>query len=169
MEVVEAIRSRRSIRKYLDRPIEDEKLREVLDAARLAPSGVNRQEWKFVIVRDPDNRRELAAATRNQEWIAAAPVIVACAATDTKVTTGSGEPAHRIDVSIAVDHMTLRARELGLGTCWIGAFDQRKAEQILNAPESAEVIVLMTLGYPAEEGRDRGRKALEKIVSYEKF
>jgi len=169
MDVLEAIRTRRSIRSYLPKEVEKEKLEQVLKAARLAPSGNNRQAWRFIVVTKQDIREKLAGITRGQSFIADAPVVIAAVATDPKVTTGSGEPAHRIDVSIAVDHMTLAAHALGLGTCWIGAFDQRGAERVLGVPETAEVIVLLTLGYAAEEGIFRGRKALEDIVSYNQY
>lgn len=169
MDVMEAIRMRRSIRSYLPREVEQEKLEQVLQAARLAPSGNNRQAWKFVVVRDPALRKELAGIARGQDFVAEAPVVIAALATDTTTTTGSGEPAHRIDIAIAVDHMTLAAHALSLGTCWIGAFDQRGAERLLGVPSTAEVIVLLTLGYPASEGVFRGRKPLEEIVSYDKY
>ncbi len=169
MDVFEAIRTRRSIRSYMPKEVEQEKLDKILEAARLAPSGANRQAWKFVVVTDPELRKELAGITRGQSFIADAPVVIAAVATDPKVTTGSGEPAHRIDVSIAVDHMTLAAHALGLGTCWIGAFDQKGAERVLKVPETAEVIVLLALGYAAKEGVFKGRRPVEEIVSYNKF
>lgn len=169
MDVLEAIRTRRSIRSYLEKAVEQEKLDHVLEAARLAPSGANRQAWKFVIVKDKDLRKKLAGITRGQSFVAGAPVVIAAVATDPSVTTGSGEPAHRIDIAIAVDHMTLAAHALGLGTCWIGAFDQRGAERLLGVPDSAEVVVLLALGYAAEEGKFRGRKSIEEIVSHDKY
>ena len=169
MDVLEAIKTRRSIRSYLPKEVEREKLDQILEAARLAPSGANRQEWKFIVVTEPGLRRELAGITRGQSFVTDAPVVIAAVATDPKVTTGSGEPAHRIDVSIAVDHMTLAAHALGLGTCWIGAFDQRGAERVLGVPKTAEVIVLLTLGYAAQEGAFRGRKAIGEIVSYNRY
>lgn len=169
MDIFEVIKTRRSIRSYLPREVEKEKLDQVLDAARLAPSGANRQAWKFIVVKDPKVRKNLAGITRGQDFVADAPVVIAAVATDPKVTTGSGEPAHRIDMAIAVDHITLMAHALGLGTCWIGAFDQRGAEKILGVPKSAEVVVLLTLGYAASEGVFRGRKSIEEIVSYDGF
>lgn len=169
MDLFSAIKTRRSIRSYLPKDVEQEKLAKVLEAARLAPSGANRQAWKFVVVREQSLRKELAGITRGQNFIADAPAVIAAVATDPGVTTGSGEPAHRIDIAIAVDHMTLAAHALGLGTCWIGAFDQRGAERVLGVPGSAEVVILMTLGYPAAEGVFKGRKTIEEIVCYDKF
>lgn len=169
MDVFEAIRTRRSIRSYLPEEVEQEMLEQVLDAARLAPSGNNRQAWKFVVVRDAALRKELVGIARGQDFVAEAPVVIAAVATDPTATTGSGEPAHRIDIAIALDHMTLAARALGLGTCWIGAFDQRDAEKLLGVPPTAEVVLLLTLGHPTQEGAFRGRKPLEEIVSYDKY
>jgi nitroreductase len=169
MDVLEAIRTRRSIRSYLAREVEQEKLNQVLEAARLAPSGANRQAYKFIVVRDTHVRKQLAGITRGQNFVAEAPVVIAAVATDPTVTTGSGEPAHRIDIAIAVDHMTLAAHALGLGTCWIGAFDQHRAERILAVPKSMEVVVLLALGYAAKEGVFRGRKPVEEIVSYDRY
>jgi nitroreductase len=169
MDVLEAIRTRRSVRSYLSTEVEQEKLDEVLEAARLAPSGANRQAWKFIVVTDPDMRKKLAGITRGQDFLASAPIVVAAVATDPTVTTGSGEPAHRIDIAIAVDHMTLAARALGLGTCWIGAFDQRGAERVLGVRDGAEVVVLLALGYAAKDGVFRGRKPIEEIVSYNMY
>lgn len=169
MDVLEAIRTRRSIRSYLPTEVEQERLDKVLEAARLAPSGANRQAWKFIVVTDPDIRKKLAGITRGQSFVADAPIVVAAVATEPTVTTGSGEPAHRIDIAIAVDHMTLAAHALGLGTCWIGAFDQRGAEQVLGVPHGAEVVVLLALGYAAKDGVFRGRKPIEEIVSYNAY
>jgi nitroreductase len=169
VDVFSAIKTRRSIRSYLPGEIEKEKLDQVLEAARLAPSGANRQAWKFIVVREEKVRNELARITRGQDFVAQAPVVIAATAMDPKVTTGSGEPAHRIDIAIAVDHMTLAAHALGLGTCWIGAFDQRGAERVLGVPEDAEVVILMTLGYPAGKGVFKGRKTIEEIVCYDKY
>jgi len=169
MDVLEAIATRRSIRSYKSKAVEQHKLDHVLEAARLAPSGANRQTWKFVVARDAQVRKRIAEITRGQDFVAEAPVVIAAVATDTAVTTGSGEPAHRIDMAIAVDHMTLAAHSLGLGTCWIGAFDQRGAEKVLEVPEGQEVVVLLTLGYAAAEGVFRGRKPIEEIISYERY
>ncbi len=169
MDVNEAITNMLRIMKYLDKPVERENIELVLEAARLAPSGVNRQTWKFIVVEDVNMRQALAMNTRGHYWAARAPVIIAAVATDPTVMTGSREPAHRIDIAIAIDHMTLTAHALGLGTCWIGAFNQRAAEDLLGVPDDMEVVLLMTLGYPKAPGVDRGRKPLNEIMAYEKF
>ncbi len=169
MDVIEAIRRRRSIRKYQNKPVEEEKLNRVLEAGRLAPSAKNLQDWRFIVVRDPDTRRRLAEAAKNQWFIAEAPVVIAACGTETNYVMTCGQHTYTIDVSIAVDHMTLEATELGLGTCWIGAFYEDRVKEILGIPDHIRVVALLPLGYPAEEPAARPRKPLNEIVCYEKW
>jgi nitroreductase len=136
MNVFEAIKTRRSVRSYLDKPVEEDKLLRVLEAARLAPSANNYQEWRFVVVRDDVTRQKLMAAARGQGFVGQAPVVIACCAqTDGHVMT-CGQKCYPIDVAIAIDHMTLVAVEEGLGTCWVGSFYADQVKQILGIPES---------------------------------
>lgn len=168
MDLFETIKGRRSIRSFLDRPVEEEKLERVLDAGRLAPSARNIQDWRFIVVRDAQTRRRLAEAARNQQFVAQAPVVIAACGTSDLVMT-CGQPAYAIDVSIAVDHMTLAAFEQGLGTCWIGAFYEDRVKEILGIPEGIRVVALLPLGYPAEQPSARPRNPLENIVAYERW
>ena len=116
---------------FLDKPVEDEKLLAVLEARRLAPSAGNRQEWRFIVVRDHKVRVRLGEAANGQSFVGEAPVvIVACAESDGHVMS-CGQPSYPIDVAIALDHISLAAVELGLGTCWIGAFNEKKVRDIL--------------------------------------
>ena len=169
MEVFEAIRKRNSIRAYSDKPVPEEKLLAVLEAARLAPSGRNSQAWKFIVVRDVELRQALGRATGGQAHVYAAPVIIAAVATDPESLMPCGIIAYPVDLAIAIDHMTLAALELGLGTCWIGAFSQEKVKEILGVPEQYRVVSLLTLGYADEAGRPKVRKSLEEIVCYDKY
>ncbi len=169
MEVMEAIRKRNSIRAYKDKPVPEEKLLQILEAARLAPSGRNSQAWKFVVVRDGETRKALGRASGGQAHVYAAPVIIAAVATDPDSLMPCGIIAYPVDLAIAIDHMTLAALELGLGTCWIGAFSQEQVKEILGVPEKYKVVSLLTLGYPDETGRPKTRKALEEIVCYDKY
>ncbi|MHC4480929.1 MAG: nitroreductase family protein [Planctomycetota bacterium] len=169
MDVAEAIRQRRSIRAYADREVEEEKLQQVLEAARLAPSAGNRQEWKFVVVRDAALRQQLVAAAHDQQFVGQAPVVIAACAVEHEHVMSCGHPSHLVDVAIAIDHMTLAARGLGLGTCWIGAFDQRKVRDILDIPDSVQVIELLPLGYPTEWPGPKTRKLLEEVVCYDRW
>ncbi|MBN2583176.1 MAG: nitroreductase family protein [Planctomycetes bacterium] len=169
MNTMEAIAQRRSIRSYTDRPVGDNDLRQVLDAGRLAPSGSNRQEWVFVVVRDAAKRKQMVAACHNQKFIAQAPVVIVACATDPKRTMSSGLRGAAVDTTIAVDHMTLAATELGLGTCWIGAFDADKVGEVIGLPKGVIATHVLPLGHPAESPAARPRKTLEEIVRYDAY
>lgn len=161
MDVFEAIRTRRSIRAYKNEPVPEESLARILEAARLAPSAGNRQEYKFIVVKDEKRRRELAQACNNQSFVGDAGVIIVGCATN---------PQRRyafVDVAIAMDHMTLAATAEGLGTCWIGAFSEAKVKQILGIPDSVSVVCLLPIGVPATEGVMRGRKSKEELFPSE--
>jgi nitroreductase len=169
MEVLEAIRKRKSIRIYKDTPIPENKLMNILEAGRLAPSVANGQDWKFVVVRDPKRRIQLAEAANEQNQIVLAPVVIAGVATNTSKKMICGIPAHFMNLAIAIDHMTLAAVDQDLGSCWIGAFSQNKVRKILGITEDCEIVGMITLGFPAEDGTPKIRKSLDEIVCYETF
>lgn len=169
MDVMDAIRQRRSIRKYSERPVEDDKLNKVLEAARLAPSASNRQNWKFIVVRDGDKKARLAAATNNYDFIGQAPIIIAFCGTDPDGMMRCGQYRHSVDLSIAASFLILEAEEQGLGTCWIGGFDDKKVMETLDIPDNVRVVALTPLGYAAESPDMRPRKRLEEVVCYEKY
>jgi nitroreductase len=166
MNLMQAIRTRRSIRNYQDRLVEEEKLLAVLEAGRLAPSAKNMQDWRFIVVRDSATRQRLAEAARDQQFVAQAPVVIAACGTSDLVMT-CGQPAYAIDVAIALDHMTLTAASLDLGTCWIGAFYEDRVKEILGVPQEVRVVALLPLGYPAEHPGPRPRKTLDEVVAWE--
>jgi nitroreductase len=170
MQVVEAIRIRKSVRSYMDRAVEKEKLTRVLEAARMAPSAGNRQEWRFVVVTDPEKRSRLAEEAAGQRFIAEAPVvIVACAQSDGKIMR-CGLACHPIDVAIAIDHLTLAAVAEGLGTCWIGAFNPDGVRAILGIPKDIVVVELLPLGYPKDpQPVAKSRLPMDTIVRYERW
>jgi nitroreductase len=169
MNVFEAIKQRRSIRSYQDKPIEEDKLLRVLEAGRLAPSAKNLQEWRYVIVKDKDLRKKVAVAANNQYFIAEAPVIIVGCATMADYVLTCGQPAHSIDLAISMDHMTLQAVEEGLGTCWIGAFKEDEVKKLLNIPPEMRVVEIMPLGYPKFVPDPKPRKKLEEIVFHDKY
>ena len=169
MELMEAIRTRRSVRSYLDREVEEEKLGRVLEAARLAPSASNRQNWMFVVVKDPATRRKLSEAARGQSFVAEAPVVIAACGTETNYIMTCGQAAYTVDVTIAVDHMTLAAAAEGLGTCWIGAFYEDQVKEILGIPRDVRVVALLPLGYPAKVPQPTPRKSLGEITAQERW
>jgi nitroreductase len=170
VEVYEAIRRRKSVRSYLDKPVEPAKLQRVLEAARLAPSANNRQEWRFVVVTDADLRRRLADEAAGQRFIGEAPVVIAACAETDRHNMRCGIPCYPIDVAIAIDHLTLAAVAEGLGSCWIGAFDPQKVRQILGIPGHIEVVELLPLGYPRDpEPAARSRLSMDRILHRERW
>jgi len=169
MDVMKAIETRRSIRAYKDKPVEDEKLKSVLDAARLAPSARNMQEWKFVVVRDKELRERLAEAAHGQSFVRQASVVIVACSLQTNHVMPCGELSYPIDLAISVSYMTLEAVEQGLGTCWLGAFKQDEVKKILSIPENIRVVALLPLGYPDESPSPRPRKSLEEVVIYDNW
>ncbi len=171
MEFYEVIKRRRSIRKYNPRPIPEDILNRILDAGRSAPSAKNIQPWKFIVIKDPGNKKKVAEACRGQHWIADADVIV-CGCALEKIAwgrMGGYMSSFAVDLAIAMDHIILAAANEGLGTCWIGAFEEKRVKEILGIPEDVRVVALTPIGYPAEEPKDRGRKPLNEIISYERW
>ncbi|MDD3296969.1 MAG: nitroreductase family protein [Candidatus Omnitrophica bacterium] len=170
MNVFEAINKRKSVRDYKDKLVSDEDIFKVLEAARQAPSASNRQEWRFVVVKDENSRRGLSQAAKNQKFISSAPVVIACCAQTDYHCMSCGQLSYVIDVAIAIDYMTLAAVELGLGTCWVGAFYEDEVRRILNIPKNIRVVELLTLGYPGSGASgDRNRLGLKDIVFFEKW
>lgn len=168
MEVFEAIKNRYSCRSYKAESVPEEKLKKVLEAARLSPSAHNSQERKFIVVKDSEKRKEVSEAA-GQGFIAQAPVVIAAVGLDPEHIMSSGNPAYAIDLAIAVDHMTLAAIEEGLGTCWIGAFNQEEVKKVLGIPKEYKVVVLLPLGFPADKPSPKTRKNLEEIISTDSF
>ncbi len=169
MQVHEAIKNRRSVRAYKSDPVPEQSLRKVLEAARLAPSAHNDQDWKFIVIKDIKKRKQLAQAAQSQSFIAEAPVVIAAVALNPERVISCEVPAYAINLTIAVDHMTLQACEQGLGTCWIGAFSQEEVKKILNIPDKYKVVALLPLGFPADSPRPKTRKSLKEIICYENF
>jgi nitroreductase len=169
VKVKDAIRERRSVRAYQSKPVPDDKLANVLETARLAPSAANRQLWKFIVVKDPTKRKALAHAAASQYFVGEAPVIIAAVALQPDRMMSCGVPTYAVDLAIAVDHMTLAAIDEGLGTCWIGAFSQEEVRQILNIPKHYKVVTLLPLGFPADSPKAKSRKSLEEIICYDTF
>ena len=161
MNVMEAIKARRSIRKYKPEPISREDLLRLLEAARLAPSGGNRQPWRFIVVIDPERRKSLASVS--QGFVADAYAVIV-ALGDPKVSRWFKQ-----DPMIALEHVALEATELGLGTCWIGAFNEAEVKRVLKVPEELSVIALMSIGVPAEQPPARPRRPIEEIAFIEEY
>jgi nitroreductase len=160
------MQSRRSIRKYQDRSVPDDLLEQVLEAARWAPSASNQQPWRFIVIRDPAIRRQIAplAGTSLIRWahVEGAPILLA-------LCGRAGSPLLHTDVALAGLQLMLQAHALGLGTCWIGAFERHPTAQLLRLPPEMHLVALLTLGFPAEDPAPTPRKALAELVHYDVF
>ena len=169
MDVFTAISQRCSVRAYKPTDVEEDKLKKVLEAARLSPSASNRQDWKFIVVKNKETRKKLVKAVFGQSFIAEAPIIIVACGLEPNAMLACGQPMHTVDVSIAFAYMILQAYELGLGTCWIGAFNEDETKKIIRVPENVRVVAMTPLGYPNQSPSQKSRKNLDQIVSYEKY
>jgi nitroreductase len=168
MDVSEAIRNRYSCRQYQDKPLDQQKLGVILEAARQAPSAKNLQDWRFVVVMDRQSRKKVAAAANNQTFLEdAGAIVVACTVSDHVMRCG--QAVGPIDVAIALEHMCLQATELGLATCWIGSFYADKVKAIIGVPENVTIIELLAIGYPADTPKEHRREPMDRIVNYDKW
>jgi nitroreductase len=155
MDVFEAIKSRRSIRKYLDKPLIWDDVHKIIDAGRLAPSAGNLQNWKFVVVLDQGKREAIAEACLQQNWMITAPVHIIIVSEPDKAERHYGIRGERLysvqNCAAAAQNMILTAQSLGLGTCWVGAFDEDMVKKIAGIPPEARPQIILTLGYPDEK------------------
>jgi nitroreductase len=169
MEFKTAISERRSIREFTEQPIPEDKLDNILEVARLAQSAGNRQQWKFVVVKEAAKRRQLMQAANNQPHVGQAAVIIAAVALEPLRLMSCEVPAYAVDLSIAVENMALAAVDEGLGSCWIGAFDQAKVKQLLGIPDKYKVVALLPIGYAKQSRPATPRKSISEVVCYENF
>lgn len=169
MDIYETINKRQSIRKYKPDLVADDKLNRILEAMQRAPSGKNGQPWRFIVVKDEALRKSLVLPCRNQSFIADAPVIiVGCAVEEESYQKQGGYmKSWPLDLAIAFAHLMLSATAEGLGTCWIGAFDEAEVRKASKIPDKFRVVGLTPLGYPAEAPDLKTRKPLNDIVSYD--
>ncbi|MGI6679157.1 MAG: nitroreductase family protein [Dehalobacterium sp.] len=173
MSFLDLARKRFSVRKFQKRPVEKEKIMEVLEAGRVAPSAKNIQPVHFVVLTDQEQKTKVASSYP-LEWLSQAPVIIAiCGDHSQSWRRADGKDHCDIDAAIAIDHMTLAAAEIGLGTCWVCAFNSMVCHKMLELPHHLEVIALMPLGYPEEqsdpERHATKRKSMETLVSWDKY
>ena len=184
MEVLEAIKTRRSIRKYKATQVDDKTIQLVLDAARWAPSWKNTQCWRFIVVRDSNIKAELVktlgkvsdAPNPSTDAVGNAPVvIVACAELGKsgydkgELATDKGDYWYMFDVALAMQNLALAAHSLGLGTVYVGNFDAKKVASILKVPPGFRVVAMTPLGYPDQEPKVRPRRELSQTVFYDKY
>jgi len=171
VDLYQVIKTRRSIRTYKTDPVPDDILIRILEAGRLAPSAKNIQPWKFIVIKDEKIRQELVPACRNQTFIGQAPIVICVVALE-KIAWGNMGgywSSYPVDLAIALEHIILAATAEGLGTCWIGAYQEEEVKRILQVPQDVKVIALTPLGYPAQQIEPRPRKPLSEIVSFDKF
>ena len=173
MDVLEAIKGRRSIRAFKSQAVSTEIVEKLIDAARWAPSAGNIQPWEFIIVRNPEIKRNLAKAALNQSFIEEAPVVIVVCADEIRSSQGYGVRGKTLyciqDTAAATQNIHLVAYSLGLGTCWVGAFNEEEARKILEIPQGVRPVAIIPVGYPAEKPPARNRRPLNQIVHYEKF
>jgi len=169
MSLIDSIISRRSIRRYEKRDIPEEVLKQIFESGRQAPSAVNKQPIHFIVVKD-DEKKKGFSSTRHALWfnrfIADAPVVIVGCADVNSLLTGKWAI---VDAAIAMQNMVIAAWALGVGSCWIGAFDEEKVMELLKIPDKWKVVALVTLGYPAEKPKRQNKKAIEEMFSFNTF
>jgi len=181
MALLDLLKHRKSIRDFLDRPVALEKITMCLEAARLAPSACNSQPWKFIVVDDRQLKVKLGDAAFGgiyamNSFCKTAPVIVAVVSEKSKFLariggTFRGTKYYLIDIGVAIEHFVLQAEELGLGTCWIGWFDERAVKSILGIPQRKKIDILIALGYYDREKicPEHDREPIDKIASFNSY
>ena len=169
MEFFKLIAKRYSVRSYLPKPVEDEKINKILEAANLAPTADNRQPFQIIIIHTK-GREEKLKRIYNKDWFVQAPIVICiCAVPSQAWSRMDGKNYCDVDATIVMDHLILAAADLGLGTCWIAAFDPQAAIEILQLPNDVEPIAFTPLGYFVEKLKRKKRKDLTELVRYEKW
>ena len=167
MEFLELVKKRYSCRAYRSDPVEDDKLRQVLEAARLAPTACNLQPFQLIVIHTKGREAELRRIY-SSSWFTQAPIIIcACSVPSESWRRRDSKSYSDVDVTIAMDHLILAATNLGLGTCWVGAFNPDSARKILGLPDDAEPIAFTPIGYPADRPGRKSRKSFDELVHYE--
>ncbi len=168
MDVLEAIKKRRSVRKYMDVPVEWDKVGQILEAGRLSPSAGNVQDWRFMVITDPGLRQKIAEASLKQYWMQEAPVYIIVITELDKIRKHYGLRGERLyaiqDCAIAATSMMLTAESLGLATCWVGAFEEGMIQEILGIPDDVRPQVILTIGYANEKPEPTYRYPMEHLT-----
>lgn len=169
MEFLSLVHQRYSVREYKPDLIEEEKLDKILEAAQFAPTAANRQPFKLIIIRTANKKQDLLKIY-DRDWFVNAPIMIcACGIPEKGWVRKDGRSYIDVDIAIVMDHVSLAAADLGLGTCWVAAFDVNAAREYLQIPATAEPIIFMTLGYPTGRVDVKERKPLKDLISYENW
>lgn len=161
------VQQRYSVRKYKSDPVDQEILNQVLLAAQFAPTAANRQPFRLIIIHAKGKENQLKKIY-DRDWFVKAPILIcACGIPEQGWIRADGKPYLDVDIAIVMDHVSLAAADLGLGTCWVASFDIEETRKIFNIPPEAEPIIFMTLGFPADEPGEKERKSMEDLVVYE--
>lgn len=173
MNTLDAINTRRSVRRYLDRPVEYEKLTTILDAAGKAPSAGNLQDWRFLLVTDRTLIKQVAGYSIEQYWIQTAPVLVIVCAIPEKHEMYYGLRGKRLyniqDCAASIENLLLAATDVGLGSCWIGAFEEEKLKALFSIPVDVRPQAIISLGYSDETPKDRHLLPIEQLVYFNRY
>lgn len=170
MDVLQAIKSRESVRSFLDEKVESEKVTKILEMARLAPSFFNRQDWRFVLVKDKETKNMLVSEATCPSFVAESPIVIVGCGQPIDPITSTDKSSFTIDVAIALNHVTLGAVEYGLGTCWVSIFDEKKVKEILGIPKEVRIVALLALGYPKDISlSEKKRLPLGQLIKFEKW
>jgi len=180
MKFQDVIETRKSIRTYCDKEVEESKIEYIFECARLAPSWVNRQCWRFIVVKDKEKIKALSKTSIVNRWIRTVPIIIVACGDPTSSGVNNNIDYFVVDVSIAMEHIILAATDVDLGTCWIAGFDEKKVKELLEIPNRIRVVALTPLGYPAQKNglsdktrkliaSSKKRKQLDEIIRYERW
>ena len=173
MDVFEAIKERRSIRAYTAEKVSDKDVERLIDAARWAPSAGNIQPWEFVVVKEGETKRRLSDAALNQTFIETAPVVIVVCADLNRSSMGYGSRGKNLyslqDTAAATENILLAAQELGLATCWVGAFRDKEVAKAVKAPKNMKPVAIVPVGHPAERPLAPQKRSVNEIVHYETF
>ena len=170
MEFTELIRNRYSVRAYKPKPVEEEKLNIILEAARLAPTATNNQPFQLIVIHTKGREEELSKIYR-KDWFVQAPIILCAVGVPSRGWVRSQDKRRYLDVDVAIvmDHVILEATNQGLGTCWIAAFNAQAARELLHLPDEVEPLIFTPLGYAADQPKEKERKSIQELVRYERW
>ncbi len=173
LDVFEAIKKRRSVRAYADEKVSEKDVERLIEAARWAPSAGNIQPWEFVVVKDVETKRKLSEAALNETFIEKAPVVIVVCADLNRSSRGYGSRGKHLyslqDTAAATENILLAAQELGLATCWVGAFHENEVAKAVKAPRNLRPVAIVAVGHPAERPVAPPKRSVNEIVHYETF